>query len=143
MPIRECIFTRSNYSKNSVLRGKKIAFEYGTIQEKHLIYLKKKYGLIGIGFDSIWEKTNALFSKKVDFALGDNIETWNIEGLQVFRELDIQYGDGFGIVFPKKSPYKEKLDKIIKYYTRSTWFHKILVDSYGKEVSDYFKKIHK
>jgi ABC-type amino acid transport substrate-binding protein len=47
----------------------------------------------------------------------------------------------FGILLPKNSKLKEKIDPIIKYYVKTSRFYQLVKKYFGEDASNYFKNL--
>lgn len=135
--------------KNVLIRSKKhvltsdkyrrIGFLKGSIQEEDILG-KQTLNKIYIGFKSYKEMEKALLNKTIDLMITDNVDTWNNESLVVDHVLTEQMGSGYGIMYSKYSVYRNKFEKYLRYFLKSSLFKAEVYKVYGKEIADYFVK---
>ena len=79
---------------------------------------------------------------KVDFYVGDMTDAIVTDRviLSDFKGAAIS---NYGILYPKGSILKKKLDKYIKYYKRSSSYYQLLGKHFGKEIVNYFRTLAK
>jgi ABC-type amino acid transport substrate-binding protein len=118
----------------------KILYIKNTAHENSMKYLKQKYSIIPYPTVSTTEMFQRLESDKYDYGIIDNVSIWTKNNYEIVHEIEEQNGKGFGIMYPKNSKLRDKLDKYIQYYIRSSKFKILLTKSYGKEVRNYFLK---
>lgn len=80
----------------------------------------------------------ALRSGVADVFLTDYVEQWiyDFKCVQVVSE---EIDDHIGIMYPKKSLLKNRLAKIIKYYTTSAQFYQLVREYFGNEGIQFYK----
>ena len=146
VPVREVLICKKNGKYQSAvtdltsLVDRKIGYLEGTIQESSMLSLKKDISFKEFGYLTQQEKNRALLNNEIDFYIADNVNVWSNSQLKIFLELPEQLGNGYGILFHKKSSLKKIIDPILMYYMKSAKFRKLTTDKFGKEVSDYFVK---
>ena len=118
----------------------KIIFIKNTAHEKSMRFLKNKYSIIPILVNSTREMYQKLENEKYDYGIADNVSIWEKQNYEIVHEIEYQNGKGFGIMYPKISKLRDKLDRYLLYYLRSNRFKKLLTKSYGKFVREYFLK---
>jgi glutamine transport system substrate-binding protein len=140
LPVKESIMCLSSRTDiNYLKKGIKIGYLASSIQEKQY-NLIKKYGIIGVSYNSNELKNNGLLKNETDFVFIDNVEAWGRKDVKVAADLDLQHGNGFGILFPKNSELRNKLDPYIKEFLTSKSFYNLLFKTFGKNVAVQYKK---
>jgi polar amino acid transport system substrate-binding protein len=147
LPVKNAILIRSNSNikdpKAWQKKGAKISFTRSTTGEAILLEETKKYALTLIPFDNRTQRIDALKKKVTNFAIGDNILSWDDPEIAVLYEFDDSGINNFGILFPKGSKLKASFDKTLTYYLRSPKFHQTTTQIFGNEITNYFKRYMK
>lgn len=115
-----------------------VAYQKNTIEETIIFDLKRKYKINSIAFNSYDEKLAALLNGRVLFTISDRVEVWDDNRLKIFGYLEDKYSKGFAFFYPKGSILKNKLEKHLKYFIKSTNFFLLIEEKYGREIRDYF-----
>jgi len=139
LPVTETIFSYNDLSEGTDWTTKPIAFLVGTTAEDAMKSLLKTYPKIKpkayTSFQTLIEDVKQGYIK---FLISDNVAILSYPKLVPLKDLGSKKGKGYGIVYPLGSSLKEKLDPIIKYYTKSAKFYNLLQQNYGNEIADYF-----
>jgi ABC-type amino acid transport substrate-binding protein len=140
IPSSTVIFAlKSEKHKNWKKPDTKIGYQKNTIHEQIIFSLKEKYEIIPIPYNSYTDIESAIRNKQIPFSLGDNTEVWNQNGFEILERTEIQNGTGVAILYPKGSNLKKKLEKYLYYYVHSKIFYQFLKQTYGNEISKYFR----
>lgn len=144
MPAKDVIFGKKDRWKGKSwnFKSMRIGYTRSSVQEKVAEKYKKLHGVEIKAFHSWEHMVEGLHKGEIDAGLMDNVSVWADERLMVIRDVEqeFQQGKGFGILYPKGSSLKKKLDPIIRYYLKSQKFYAFCERQYGKEVAGYYKK---
>jgi ABC-type amino acid transport substrate-binding protein len=141
LPIKESIYTRAdNTNLDYKIKGSKISYQPNSTNEKPFKELSESYNIIGVPKGTPTAKIKALLSKEVDFVIGDNIDVWGNNKLKIVDDFKVQAGFGFGIMYPKGSTLRDKLEPSLTKYLKSQSYFNFLYKNYGKDVAKYYRK---
>lgn len=141
LPSKDVIFTlKSNENEEWRTKGTRIGYQIKTTMEKHIINLKKSHNVVGVKYKAYRERFDALLNKTIDFSLADNVELWKDKQVKIIHEIEVQSSLGISMMYPKGSKLKDRLDKYLKYYTKSPKFLMLIHNKFGKDISAYFRK---
>jgi polar amino acid transport system substrate-binding protein len=144
MPAKDVIFGKKDKWENGewVFGAMRIGYTNKSVQEKIAKAYKVKYGVQIKAFHSWEHMVEGLHKNEIDAGLMDNVSVWADDRLMVIKDVEKEYqqGNGFGILYPKGSALKAKLDPIIRYYIKSQKFYAFCAKQYGREVADYYKE---
>jgi ABC-type amino acid transport substrate-binding protein len=145
MPAKEVIFGLKKAWDNNPwdFNNKRIGYTTKSVQEVVAKEYQRMHPSITIKEYHSWEHMIiGLKAGEIDAGLMDNVSVWADDKLMVIEDVaaDLQQGKGLGIMYPKGSTLKAKLDPIIKYYLKSQKFYSFCAKQYGMEVANYYKE---
>ena len=123
-------------------RVKTVIVEKKTAYEKVAEDFAKKYSLklkkvkLGTPILDFLKQENSEFAY-----IGDSNVPWyskDKKNLFYIKEAPVSH---YGILYPKGSSLKKRLDPVIKYFVRSTSFHKLARNYLSDNVQEYFKSL--
>jgi hypothetical protein len=118
-----------------------IAARINTSNMKYAEEISKKTGQVLIRINTNDSLDSFFRSNKVDLYITDAIAPWLQEDLQlihIYKEVD---ANGYGILYPKGSKLKKKLDKTIKHILSSPDYFKIIKKVIPKINYRYFERV--
>lgn len=141
IPSNTVIFTLKKNKDNIPwnTKGTRIAYQKNTIHDEIIRDMKTKYGIKPVPLSNYTNIVNSIKSGKLNFAIADNTEIWNENGLHIIEKTETQNGNGIGIMYPKNSLLRDQLEPYIDYYVHSKTFYRFLRETYGSEISLYFR----
>jgi hypothetical protein len=114
----------------------KIGYFKGTSQERLVMELAKKSEIIPVGIElsNIEDVSLKLNNKLFDMMF---VEGFSHKENITLREVTIYYDQNlsYGIMYPKNSRLKLKLQKYINYFMTSSMYYDLLRKTYGKDIN--------
>ena len=145
LPIKQVLIT--NKDKLSSIKNWRdsrytIYGNKNTIHYKNAKLLSNKYG-----FKFYKPKSNKrivvnnyLKKGEIDFYVGDMTDVIVTERV-ILADFEEALLSEYGILYPKDSKLKRKLDKFVKYSVKSPTYYKLLVKHFGNEIAVYLKTL--
>jgi hypothetical protein len=121
-------FDLSKYKNVGVIKNTLQFFEL----DKYKIPINK------ITFNTVNELNIALKEQSIDYALAENVHSWDFKDFHIAHILENQPGEGYGFLYLKDSKLKNELDKFISYYLNSIKFKRLLMNYYDNVIIDYY-----
>jgi ABC-type amino acid transport substrate-binding protein len=114
-----------------------------TMHWENALELSKKYNLIFYKPKSTKDEsmTRYVRSGDIDFYVGDMSDIFAIKDLTMLSNFDGALLSHYGVLYPKNSVLKTKLDRYIKYFAKSPLFYKVIVKHFGTDFASYFKNL--
>ena len=144
-PVRAAIITlndsplnNNNIFQNKLIFGviKKTSFNIDFVKQ----FADKKNHNIKM-FNDIFALHKALKSKQIDYYIGDALEAWYFKNRKLIEILYDAPFQKYGILYPKGSKLKKKLDPIIKYLIHSPNFFTMVKKSFPSLEAKYFNLV--
>lgn len=135
-------FSKAYFKNKQVLLSKKykryhaeqtsrISYTKNSLNEVVMKHFSKTENFIAVPYFDFYKRYQNLSRGIDDYAFGDYIDQW-IYKLKLIKSFDSYGIDRFGIIFPKNSTLKEKLDPFINYYLKSPAYIGLIKRSFGK-----------
>ena len=145
MPIKQVLMTKKQY-KTGIKNWKNSKhIIYGnpnTVHFENVKMLSDKYGIkVYKPKDPEINIISYLNNGEIDFYVGDMTDIFVIDDIEILSEFDGALLSHYGIMFPKNSILKEKLNRYIKYLAKSPIYYKIVFKHFGRNIADYFKTL--
>lgn len=74
----------------------------------------------------------------IDCYIGDSIDAWIRDDIEIVIHIDDEV-NYLGLLYPKNSELKEKLDDTISYYIKTNSFYSLLKKYFGNEFANYYR----
>jgi len=133
--------TRTDINEEKLFKTKyTVGIVKNTLYEE-LVYELDKDKSLTIKFYSNNELcAEGLRKKEIDLYISDFVDTW-IYDLEVVAILKPELTDHHGILFPKGSELRKKLNKTMRYYVKSAKYYNLIRTYFGKERMVFYKEM--
>ena len=148
MPIKQVLITMKTrkYKINNWKNSKYTIYaNKRTVHWVNMLKLVKKYSFKMYKPNANEKRANIILSElrenKIDFYVGDMIDVLNYDFLSILDHFEGALLSEYGMIYPKGSTLKTKLDKYIKYFVKSRLYYKLLVKHFGQDIANYFSEL--
>jgi hypothetical protein len=124
------------------IKEAKVGYLKNSLYEDSFLFIKNKYpNIIGIEYDKTKDVIKALETNLIDYQFASGIIAFIRPNREIVEELPLNRSRGYGIIYPKGSALKEKLDPTIKYFLTSPKYFALIAKHFGEELLSYYKTI--
>ena len=133
---------KNTKSKLKDFNNAKFAYLENSIHQEAFNLLKKQYPKIrGISYKTSKEIKNELDNKKFNYQIADGIVAFINENREIVTELSFFKTDGYGIIYPKNSQLKKRLESAIRYFVSTSKYFQLIKKHFGNNAFKYYKSL--
>ena len=137
----QVLIRNTNYAKK-VFNKSTVGYFKNSLNSAAFMFIKKKYpGIKSIEFKKKSDAISALEKNKIDFQIVFGLNPFIKDNREIVEEIPNFNSKGFGIIYPKGSQLKKKLDPIINYYTTSNRYYSLIKRHFGEKLLAYYVTI--
>lgn len=139
LPTQDVLIGRVDQNEPSEKKSYNLVHMRSNYYQPLVDSLSKHYSFSTHTTGSYSDAVNYFLTGNADYYLGDSIDSWVFQNRKVMLYLNDRITH-FGFLYPKDSKLKKMFDPILKYYTKSSSFYKLLKFHFGKDLKNYYQK---